>query len=154
MIFISHRGNLDGCLSERENLPNYIDEALSFGFDVEIDFWYIAGDIYLGHDEPQYLVDLDWITFRGDKLWIHCKNKEAIVYLLSIDYSLNFFWHQNDLMTLTSKKNIWVYPGNQPIKKSIAVLPELNGDDIENCLGICSDFVKRYRQEYLVKFAE
>ena len=36
MIYISHRGNLNG-KSDRENQPDYLEEALAQGFDVEID---------------------------------------------------------------------------------------------------------------------
>ncbi len=34
---ISHRGNLDGPIPERENSPDYIDQAIKWGFVVEID---------------------------------------------------------------------------------------------------------------------
>ena len=34
MIFISHRGNLNGPEPLRENCPSYIDEALRAGYDV------------------------------------------------------------------------------------------------------------------------
>ena len=37
MILISHRGNIDGKIVERENHPEYIDEAIALGYDVEID---------------------------------------------------------------------------------------------------------------------
>jgi hypothetical protein len=39
---------------------------------------------------------------------------------------------------------MWVYPGKQPITGSIAVMPEIHNDDISKCLGVCSDFIKRY----------
>jgi len=37
MILISHRGNINGRLESYENAPNYIDSAISKGYDVEID---------------------------------------------------------------------------------------------------------------------
>ena len=40
MKLISHRGNLEGRKPELENNPEYIDEALSKGYDVEIDVWW------------------------------------------------------------------------------------------------------------------
>ena len=43
MILISHRGNIDGKIVERENHPDYIDKAISEEFDVEIDVWMIEG---------------------------------------------------------------------------------------------------------------
>ena len=41
---------------------------------------------------------------------------------------------------------MWVYPGRQPIKNSIAVLPEMFNDDIKDCIGICSDYIKKYKE--------
>ena len=60
MILISHRGNLNG-KSDRENSPDYIDEALDQDFDVEVDVWYVSGKWYLGHDEPTYEIELDYL---------------------------------------------------------------------------------------------
>ena len=57
----------------------------------------------------------------------------------------NYFWHQEDTVTLTSRGHIWVYPGKQPIKNSIAVMPELFNDDTQYCLGICSDYIEKYK---------
>lgn len=150
MIYISHRGNIDGKKPHLENNPNYIDDAISLGYDVEIDVWYIDCGWYLGHDEPQYSIDLNWIDSRSSSLWIHCKNKEAVEYLVEneFDYKeLNWFWHESDTLTLTSMGYIWVYPGKQPIKRSIAVMPERYDDGISQCLGICSDVIKKYKDE-------
>ena len=58
---------------------------------------------------------------------------------------LNYFFHQEDDITLTSKGYIWAYPGKQPIKNSIAVMPELNKDDLTKATGICSDYIKDYK---------
>ena len=59
---------------------------------------------------------------------------------------LNYFWHQKDDVTLTSKGWIWAYPGKQPIKGSIAVMPELNNDDLTQCAGICSNNIMKYKK--------
>lgn len=146
MILISHRGNINGKNTERENQPEYIDETLELGYDVEVDVWYEDGKLYLGHDLPQYEIQLEWLWKRHSKLWIHCKNLKAIEFFNNqISNSLHYFWHEEDEVTLTSKGYIWAYPGNQPIKGSIAVLPELNHDDLSDCYGICSDFIKKYK---------
>jgi hypothetical protein len=145
MIYISHRGNLKGRNVERENEPKYIDEAIAAGFDVEIDMWWVDGRIYLGHDEPKYQVDNEWLVDRVDKLWVHCKNVELLNWI-SIT-PLHYFWHENDTLTLTSKKYVWVYPGKQPVIGSIAVMPEIHNDKIKKCAGICSDFVEDYRKK-------
>lgn len=144
MIYISHRGNTNGKFESYENEPTYIDLAIKKGFDVEVDVWFIDGILYLGHDEAQYGGDFRWFRDRLSKIWIHCKNTEAVTYFKDCGYDFNYFWHENDTLTLTSKGYIWVYPGKQPVKDSIAVMPELNNDDIKHCLGICSDYIEKY----------
>jgi hypothetical protein len=145
MILISHRGNISGSIPEAENKPDYIDSAILLGYDVEIDIWLVDGLLFLGHDEPQYKIDQKWIQDRKDKLWIHCKNIEAMVYFNStLVNRYNYFWHQEDTVTLTSKNHIWAYPGNQPIQSSIAVMPEIHDEAVSDCIGVCSDNIKRY----------
>lgn len=143
---ISHRGNLSGKIPNLENKPNYIDNAIYEGFDVEIDVWYKDNQLYLGHDKPQYSITMEWIENRKEKLWVHCKNIEAIVFFKEYNSNINFFWHQNDDLTITSNKFIWVNLGKQPIKNSIAVMPEIKNDDFTECLGICSDYIKNYKK--------
>jgi hypothetical protein len=145
MILISHRGNTNGKFESYENEPNYIDLALSKGYDVEIDIWYVDGLLYLGHDKPQYGIDFRWIRDRFNRLWVHCKNVESVVYFKECGYDVNYFWHQEDTLTLTSQNHIWVYPGKQPINKSIAVMPEIHNEDTSNCIGICSDYIENYK---------
>jgi hypothetical protein len=146
MILISHRGNLIGPIPERENSQEYIQEALDKGFDVEIDVWVNNNQIYLGHNTPQYAIDKIWLYLHKKNLWIHCKNIEAINYFTSELKLFNYFWHENDTITLTSRNNIWVYPGKQPIKNSIAVMPEIYNDDVSQCMGICSDYIQNYKK--------
>ena len=149
MILISHRGNINGKIIERENQPEYIDEAISLGYDVEIDIWGIDGELFLGHDNPQYPTDFDWLKERSSNLWIHSKNIDALLYFTDIDYSLelfNYFWHETDTVTLTSENWIWAFPGKQPINGSIAVLPEIYNDDVSDAAGVCSDFIEKYKK--------
>lgn len=145
MILISHRGNTNGKFEYYENEPNYIDKAISQGYDVEVDIWVIDGVIFLGHDAPQYGITQNWLNQRVDKLWIHCKNIEAVEWFNSIG-GFNFFWHDMDTLTITSNGYLWVYPGKQPVKGSIAVMPELFDDDTSECFGICSDFIQNWRK--------
>lgn len=145
MKLISHRGNIDGRVPKKENHPDYIDQAIDLGYDVEIDLWNIDGVLLLGHDEPQYGISQYWLNERHHKLWIHCKNIEAIEWMNMVK-EFNYFWHENDTITMTSFNFIWAYPGKQPIKNSIAVLPELYNDDLDSCIGICSDYIKNYKK--------
>ncbi len=140
MILISHRGNLNGKNPNKENAPYYINAALERGYDVEIDIWWHKENFYLGHDEPMYKVEKKYL--QNYKLWCHAKNIEAINQMR--ENGIHYFWHQEDTLTLTSKNYIWVYPGNQPIKNSIAVLPEMYKEDVSKCIGICSDDIIKY----------
>ena len=147
MILISHRGNIDGPNSKLENHPDYIFKALDKGYHVEVDVWWYNDDWFLGHDEPTYRMREDIIELLNNlKIFLHCKNKEALSILNEIAYiNADYFWHQNDDYVLTRKRNIWVYPNKPLIKNSICVLPELgvNGN-INECYGICSDYIKNY----------
>ena len=165
MILISHRGNLNGKQPDNENHPDYILRAIIAGYDVEIDVWFVDGKFKLGHDEPIYDFPFKLLENNFQKLWIHCKNIEAIVAIGEFpnENLLNYFFHQEDDITLTSKGYIWAYPGKQPIKNSIAVKPELNEDDfflikknntpnsklnkedLTQAIGICSDYIEDYK---------
>jgi hypothetical protein len=150
MIYISHRGNINGRIKESENKPEYIEDTIRLGYEVEIDVWHIDGQWWLGHDEPQYQIDLDWIDSKSDKLWVHCKNTQAVEYFVENEddcKDINWFWHEEDTLTLTSYGYVWAYPGKQPIKNSIAVMPEIHNDNTQKCLGICSDYIQKYKDE-------
>ena len=145
MIYIAHRGNTNGKFESYENEPNYIDMAIKKGFDVEIDIWFIDNIIYLGHDKPQYGVDFRWLRDRIKKLWIHCKNLEALVLLKNCGYDVNYFWHQEDDFTITSMGYFWTYPGKELSGNSVAVMPETKEfKDIDKAYAICSDYVEKY----------
>jgi len=141
MILISHRGNVNGRFEDWENKPEYIDDALSLGYDVEVDVWFIDGKFMLGHDEPQY--EIDYKFLMNEKLWCHAKNLNALFEMKK--YAIHYFWHETDTVTLTSKNYVWAYPGKQPIKGSIAVMPELENDNVLLCTGICSDYIQYYK---------
>ena len=142
-IFIAHRGNFNGPVPARENDPDYIREALAMGYDVEIDVRLMHDGFYLGHDFPEYYVDLGFLTqTRG--LWIHCKNEEALEELSTYD-NVNAFMHTDGVIT-TKNGYLWTAPGGKITSKSIAVMPELDQDwDIDGARGICSDYMDFYK---------
>ena len=148
MIIIAHRGNLIGPNPSKENSPEYIQAAIDAGFYVEIDLRVIDGKYFLGHDGPDYEIDLNWLceNFNFKFLYIHCKNIEAIETMQNCDVPFNYFWHESDTLTLTSLGDLWVYPGKQPVNGSIAVMPEIHKDDISKCYGICTDYSIDYRK--------
>jgi len=145
MKLISHRGNLDGPNPLEENKPEYIQNALDLGYDVEIDVWSIDNNLFLGHDNPQYPIDISFL--KDSRLWSHAKNFEALIILYENRDSIHFFVHDSDTHILTSKMFIWTYPNNKLSKYSVCVIPEICRDlsDLKICYGLCSDYVQRYK---------
>ena len=153
MKHISHRGNISGREPEKENSPSFIEIAISKGYDVEIDFRTHENKLYLGHDTPDYLVDLDWVFDKKDSLWIHCKDLKTAqkLFELSKDVTgLKYFCHNEDDFTLVSSGHIWVH--YNPLDKfneyldGNCIIPLLDLELIEkyynpNVYGICSDYV-------------
>ena len=141
MIIISHRGNINGPNPDMENKPEYIKEALEKNLMVEIDVWKIADELYLGHDSPQYITNLDFL--KQDNLICHAKNCFALETL--IKHNIHCFSHNLDDVVLTSQNWLWTYPGKLLTPLSIAVLPEkCKNWDISDCKGVCTDFCNKY----------
>ncbi len=141
MYLISHRGNLNGIQKDKENEPGYINTAINKGFDVEVDVRFENNKFFLGHDFSQFEINKEFLLNK--KIWCHAKTSEALLALDKI--KAHFFWHQEDDYTITSKGYIWTYPGKKLFSKSICVLPEKANYKEINCLGICSDFIERYK---------
>ena len=141
MKIIAHRGNLFGPDKQKENHPDQIMAAIAYGFDVEIDVWFIEDSFWLGHDKPEYEVSDEFLLSIIDVAWLHCKNLEALEVLSVGDDIFNYFWHENDQYTLVSNEKIWTYPGNKITKHSICVLPENTpGVDYSEAYGVCTDY--------------
>ena len=154
MKIISHRGNLTGPNPLRENSIDYIEEAITEGFDVEVDLRVEDDEFYLGHDDAQYFVTLGWLIKYRDLLWIHCKNREALEKMSSFAIEFNYFWHESDRYTITNKGIGWVLVGQLPYSKSVIVLPEsislydYHPEYIKNSFGICTDKPIFYKELY------
>lgn len=162
MKFIAHRGNSYGKQEKLENQPGHVDFALNAGYDAEVDLWVVDNKLWLGHDEPTYEVDKDWLYKRSNKLWVHVKSLSTIDSLVTnhlfdgLDEMLNWFWHENDKVTLTSTGSLWCFPEvflansvvNQPSDES--VFWRLKLYKTANFIGVCHDnvdMVKRVIQE-------
>jgi hypothetical protein len=141
--YISHRGNLNGPEKHLENTVPYIDIALKKGFDVEIDIWLVDNQLYLGHDKPENVINIEYLS--NDNLWCHCKNIEAFELLLS--HKIHCFYHTTEDVILTSRGYVWTYPNKLLINNSICVLPEIVSvsQNLFKCSGICSDYVEKYK---------
>lgn len=154
MIWISHRGNINGPQPDRENTVAYITEALQCGFHVEIDVWYIDGIFYLGHDGPAHPITRYFL--QNQQLWCHAKNIEALYEMLNMS-RVRCFSHDNDDAVLTTDNYIWTFPGKKLTLKSIYVMPEKDIASEEEIIakarlfkitGICSDYVQNLQEKY------
>lgn len=145
MIFISHRGNLNGPNEERENSLAYIDEAINKGYDVEVDLRSKNGFLYFGHDTPDHEVNPMWIEKRKDNLWLHIKDYDSLVWVSENTTALKYFCHESDRYTLTSNGYIWSHDlQNRMTKKCI--VPLLNKNQVESYkqiefYAVCSDYI-------------
>ena len=143
MILISHRGNINKIDRKKENSQSYIQEAIDLGYEVEIDIWLHNKCLYLGHDNPTYKVDLNWLEKRKKHLWIHCKNFQALSYL--INSNLRIFYHLQEDYTIISDKHIWAH--NLSLVNSKCIIPllskkEITEWEITDVYGVCSDFIE------------
>jgi hypothetical protein len=136
MKIISHRGNLTG-VSSNENKIDQIYLTHDLGFDVEIDIWFCDGQFYLGHDEPTTLV-LEHFLIQN-WIWCHAKNLDALEPLKKI--GAHFFWHENDLLTITSRGILWCSNGVY-LESGITVTNSI--DCPKNILGVCTDTPLKY----------
>lgn len=154
---IAHRANLNGP-SPKENTLNSIFNCLhNYNYDVEIDLFLIEKHIHIGHDLPTQTILTTkeflelFYTYR-DRLWLHCKNIESLIFFLKIDEKFNFFGHNNDEFTLTSTGEIFARPGIMN-KNITCVMPEIiNANittfDFNECKNILTDYPIKYETHY------
>ena len=155
MKLISHRGNTNGCFGRHENKPTYIDIAIERGFDVEVDIWFRDDKLWLGHDTPDYELNLSWLKARKDNLWIHVKNFEALHFFVDLDWA-RVFYHQFEKHTIINNCGIiWSHDLTEASTKSI--IPLLSLDEVnkwkehevngftKDVYGVCSDYVDKFK---------
>jgi hypothetical protein len=151
MIIIAHRGNIDGPQPSKENSPHYIDRAILFGFQVEIDVWMINGNIYLGHDKHEHIVAISWLEKNKSHLWCHAKNISALIWLQ--DNNFHCFWHDKDDYTLTSENIVWAYPTSCITPECVYVVPEkdekFSWEKASVAYGICTDYAIDFYKKFL-----
>ncbi len=144
MILIAHRGNIDGPNPNKENHPDYLQQAMDQGYHVELDVWWVDNKYVLGHDKPQYEVAFGYLI--NSKMWVHAKNIETFLKIVEPGFLVHTFLHETDPCVLTTNKYIWTFPGYSiSDNRQIAVVPErVPGWDISRAGGVCSDYVLKY----------
>ena len=144
MLLISHRGNTNGVDPSQENDPNYIDKALE-RYHVEIDVRLCRGQLLLGHDVGQYLVDKQWLVERADKLLVHCKDYASLSELT--DTSLRTFYHSKEpYVAIRNTPLVWCH--NLACADPNSIVPLLTEADISlypylKVAGVCSDYISQ-----------
>lgn len=137
-LIISHRGNVNGPDPEIENNPDWIFRLTCLGINVEVDVWHGGnGDFYLGHDEPVYRVQDDFLM--NPLLWCHAKNVEALLRMRSMGV-LSFFWHENDEAALVSNGYIWTCDKSLADRTEVVIVDKNRDHHIEKA-GVCSDYI-------------
>jgi len=144
MKIISHRGNIRGVVSEKENRPSYIDCAIQLGYDVEVDIRFINGEFWLGHDEPQYRVELTWMELRKKNIWFHCKNIQSASELIRLNSNFMFFCHTHDDFVIVNGDKLWVHDLSKKLDKNCIIpllgLDECNHYQKYDVYGVCTDY--------------
>ena len=137
MKIISHRGNVRGPIPDKENRPSYIDCAIGNGYDVEIDVRLIDGQLWLGHDEPQYKVEHSWLQPRKEYLWIHCKDLAAAQEC----WEYQSFCHTSDPYTYTTRGKVWLHDLSMDVND--AIIPLIDDPTLylaQKPYAICTDY--------------
>tara|TARA_B100001939_G_scaffold319933_2_gene308419 strand:- start:219 stop:704 length:486 start_codon:yes stop_codon:yes gene_type:complete len=152
MLFISHRGNLNGKNKVNENCVKTIKNVVEKGYIVEVDLWRKGDFFYFGHDYEQNLVPHDFLKLYSDKLLIHCKNDAALFELKENNIDFEFFTHTEDRFALSSKNTILVNPFTKTNHRDgILMMPEMsnyNLDEILKFKGVISDNINFYENYY------
>lgn len=143
---IAHRGNLDGPKPREENNPMIVRQRLQQGFSVECDVWYKQGELWLGHDAPEYAIR--WSDLLDPRLLIHAKDGPTLEYLLhrigTEGVDMEVFYHTTEDYILTNKGRVIVYPGKALLKGSLCMMPErasYNAEEKKKAAWICSDSI-------------
>lgn len=141
---IAHRGNINGPCKERENEPDYLQEALDKGYYIEVDVRVIKGELWSGHDKAQYRISLELL--QHPRVYVHSKTIPTLHYFLRNHPEIHTFFHDRDEATITSKGEIWTYPGKELTELSISVMPEWEQKDYvlpKGIIGVCSDYLPK-----------
>ena len=71
-----------------------------------------------------------------------CKNEECLLKLN--DSNLNYFWHETDHYTITSKKFIWSYIDIITPQTILNLRKKIDIVDYNQFKGICTDYPSSY----------
>ena len=86
-----------------------------------------------------------WLAGRQANLWIHCKDLTTLHEFTAKTSGYNYFWHQGDDYTLTSKGQIWASAGKPYNEDTVMVVEDPAEVKEYNCYAMCSDHVGKLK---------
>jgi hypothetical protein len=154
--FISHRGNLRGAFRIEENAPDVLEQRDIDGISVECDVWYKDGELWLGHDAPEYRITLGWLATSPRRM-IHAKDGKTFEYLLAENgkraLGLHIFYHTNEDYALTNKGIVITCPNRPILEGSLCMMPEMTkpaycSNERDKLFILCSDRKDGYSSHF------
>jgi hypothetical protein len=142
---ICHRGNITGPQKELENNFGILIQRSIQGYSTELDVWFHEGQLWLGHDKPEYKITLEWLASDKRRL-VHAKDGKTFEYLLleagkrAVD--LHIFYHTDEDYVLTNKGIVIAYPGKPLLEGGLCMMPEranYSQEELNKSFCICSD---------------
>lgn len=147
--WIAHRGNVIAPQPERENHPEYVEDAILAGYDVMVDVWWNNDGFFLGNEQPSHLVQRDFLERNKEALWCRARDATSLSKLLEIP-GIHVFIVEQDHVVLTSRGVPIVTHGRMVDSFCVCVLPErvrtYSEWHLRRCYGICSDFIAKYKE--------
>jgi hypothetical protein len=150
MLYISHRGNLDGMEPEKENSPEYVQAVLDKNYHVLVDTWLVgSSSLALGTRYPQYPVSLEFMKAKG--IIARAATVETLEFLMS--NNIHCFLASHDEYTLTNGGLIWTRHGKKitGVQRCVIDMPEWYIPSFEklaqtNAAGVCSDCIEEIKE--------
>lgn len=114
MLIISHRGNVNGPVSQCER--DHVENALLSGFDVEVDVRSNMWRLYVGHDEALYELPREWVrTDIASRLWFHAKDRRCHDALALVGHRV--FMHEDEPYGSVVPDGLaWIHPRSNNIE--------------------------------------
>lgn len=142
---------MDGQRNPKENTVQAVKEAISLGYEVEIDVWKTNDGWFLGHDGPENKVSLFFLILNCRKLWLHCKNSSSFNILKWFGGFMHDSEPQVEVNTILNRFE-WNHSSNHHYdNKTVCVIPELHGlkpEDYIRAYGVCSDSIVNIEYEF------
>ncbi len=145
-MLISHRGNINGRVPEKENAVDYLFQAISKEYTVEVDLWWTPQGFSLGHDGPQNPITDGLLKTMESVAWFHVRNVKTTLKLLELCEQPMFFYHDAAPFTFTSNGYLWCH-SDSPIltRRSILVNPGELICHKHEIAGVCADNISIYK---------